>query len=236
MRQIVLQCHLFVHVFGNDADPAAHDAAVREDFLHHAAHQIHRNGDADALGAHLLTEHRGVDAHELATRVDQRATGVADVDGRIGLDEAFVRRDAELRTARRADDAVRHRLREPERIADRQHRIADLQRVGTAELHHRQILECDLQHREIGVRIAPHHFGVRAATVGELHPDLIGLRHHVMIGDDVALPIDDDSRTERILHTLPIARLRRVAEELFQPEAREPLGHDADRVDVHDGR
>ena len=38
-----------------------------------------------------------------------------------------------------ADDAVRHRLREPERIADGEDDVADLKLIGAPEGDHRQI-------------------------------------------------------------------------------------------------
>jgi hypothetical protein len=41
--------------------------------------------------------------------------------------------DADLGARQRGDDALRHRLADAEGIADRQHEIADLQRVGIAE-------------------------------------------------------------------------------------------------------
>ena len=58
-----------------------------EDLIHHAAHHVHRDREADAVGAEVLREHGGVDADQLAVRVDQRAAGIAEIDGGIGLDE-----------------------------------------------------------------------------------------------------------------------------------------------------
>ena len=52
------------------------------------------NREADAFDAEILGQHRGVDADEFAIGIDQRAAGVADVDGRVGLDEVLEGRDA----------------------------------------------------------------------------------------------------------------------------------------------
>ena len=112
------------HFLGFDAQPAASHAAVREDLVHHAAHHVHRNREADAVGAKVLRQHRGVDADQLALRVDERAAGIAEIDGGIGLDEILEIRDAEPAAAGGADDALRDRLAESERIADRQHDVA----------------------------------------------------------------------------------------------------------------
>ena len=61
------------------------------------------------------------------------------------------------------------RLRQPERIADREHHVADLQLVGAAEGRDRQRAEVDLQHRQIGVRVAADDVGVGHAAVRQLH-------------------------------------------------------------------
>ncbi len=102
---------LLRQILRHDADPAADDAAVGDDVAEHAAHHVHRNGEADALDADVLGDDGGVDADQRAARIDQRAAGVAEVDGRVGLDEVLERRDAELLAAHRAHDAVRHGVR-----------------------------------------------------------------------------------------------------------------------------
>ena len=57
------------------------------DLLHNTADQVNRDGEANALGARVLRQHRRIDADEFAAAVDQRATGIAGVDRRIGLNE-----------------------------------------------------------------------------------------------------------------------------------------------------
>ena len=74
----------------------------------------------------------------LAGHVDQRAAGVAGIDRGVGLDEELVVGDADLGARQRRDDAVGHGLADAERIADRQHHVADLQLVGIAELEERE--------------------------------------------------------------------------------------------------
>ena len=59
--------------------------------------------------------------------------------GGVGLDEELIVGDADLRARQRRDDAVRHRLPDAERIADRQHHVADLQRVGIGEFECREV-------------------------------------------------------------------------------------------------
>ena len=65
----------------------------------------------------------------LPAAVDQRAAGIAGIDRRVGLDEILEPVDAEVIAAERADDAERDGVAEAERIADREHDVADLQRA-----------------------------------------------------------------------------------------------------------
>ena len=54
------------------------------------------------------------------------------------------------------------------------------------ERHHRHVrLEIELQHREVGVRIAADDLRIGDAPVGELGADQIGGGDHVVIGDHV---------------------------------------------------
>ena len=68
---------------------------------------------------------------------------------------------------------LRHRLSDAERIADRQHEIADLQRVGIADVDRGEFLaRLESSDREIGARIAQHDLGLEFAPVGEGHANL----------------------------------------------------------------
>ena len=67
----------------------------------------------------------------------ERAAGVADVDGRVGLDEVLEGGHAELTAAGGADDALRDGLRQADRVADGEHDVADAQPVGMPERHDR---------------------------------------------------------------------------------------------------
>ena len=101
--------------------------------------------------------------------IDQRAAGIARIDGGVGLDEELIVGDADLRARQRRDDAVRHGLADAERIADGQHDVADLQRVGIGEVDAREALVpvLDAQHGEIGARVLEHDLGLELALVGE---------------------------------------------------------------------
>jgi hypothetical protein len=119
-------------------------------------HHIGRNGKADADRAARFGVDRRVDTDERALHVDQRAARIARIDRRVGLDEEAVVGDADMRARQRRDDPLRHRLADAERIADRQHEIADFERIGIAELQRRErgAAVLDLQHGEVAVRRA----------------------------------------------------------------------------------
>ena len=63
----------------------------------------------------------------------------------------------------RADDAHRHRLADAERIADRQHDVADADGIGVTERQRLQIRAVDLQHGEIARRVGADHLRLEAA-------------------------------------------------------------------------
>ena len=76
--------------------------------------------------------------------------------------------------------------------------------VRAPEGRHRQRCQIDLEDRQIRVGVAADNARVRDPPVGKLHPDRVGIRDHVMVGDDVAALVDDHSRAEAALYTLPV--------------------------------
>src|ERR1017187_2557925 len=82
-------------VLRDDPQISARHFPVLADLVHDGAGQVHRNGEADALIAFgTVREDGGIDADQFTAIVDQRSTGVAGVDRRVGLDEIFVSLDA----------------------------------------------------------------------------------------------------------------------------------------------
>ena len=66
-----------------------------------------------------------------------------------------------------------------------------------AELHHRQIGRVDLQQRQIGARVGTDHGRDELASIVHAHDDLVRVFDDVVVGEDVALGGNDESRTER---------------------------------------
>ena len=132
--------------------------------------------EADVLRLRRVGD-RGVDPDDLAVGVHERTTRVARVDGGVGLQHAVERRGrSSVATVpvRAGDDALgdAQPALERERVADRDDLVADLQRVGVAELDRRQARRVDLQHREVGRRVVPEERRGLRRPVGERDLDL----------------------------------------------------------------
>src|SRR5262249_58858766 len=69
-------------------------------------------------------EDGGIDPDDVAVDVEGRAAGIAFIDRRIDLNEVVVGTRPNVATTGR-DDTGRHRAAEAERIADREHPVAD---------------------------------------------------------------------------------------------------------------
>ena len=113
---------------GRDAEIGALDLPVLLELGHDLLGGVDRNGEADpdrsvrAAGRDLR-----VDPDDLAARVDERPAGIARVDRRIRLDDVVdleVVGSADLALERR-HDARGDRAVVAERVADRDHRVAD---------------------------------------------------------------------------------------------------------------
>ena len=122
-----------------------------------------READADVALAAAAGLDLGVDPDHFAGRVDQRAARVAGVDRRVGLDhvvdrEPVGRLDLALQGG---DDAAGDGAVEAERVADRDHRVADFDLRGVAERERVQFLgrRVDLEQRQVVGRVGADHFG-----------------------------------------------------------------------------
>src|SRR5690606_3220238 len=141
-------------VLNPDADPAASDLAVLEQLADDPLNHVARYREADADVAAGRREDGGIDSLQRAVHPDERASRVAGVDRRIRLDEILVTFDVDAAAAERAHDAGRRGLPDPERIADREHEVADGKILGIAECDLAQVVRFDPQQRNVGRRIA----------------------------------------------------------------------------------
>src|SRR5439155_845388 len=116
----------------------------------------------------------------------------------------------------------RHRAGEAERVADRDHQLADAQPVGVAELGRCQVRGGDADDREVGERIAAHHLEGKLAAVGEGRGAPVGALDHVRRRQREAVGRDDDAGACSL-------RPPSTAQALRDAQARdrgcEPVGH-----------
>ena len=147
-----------------------------------------------------------------------------------------------MAAAERAHDAHRHRLPDAVGIADREDHVADPRVLDASERDDRQVLQVDLQHREIGLGIAADDRRLRRAAVGELHLDLLAALDHVLVREDVAVLADDDAGREglreigkairRPARTRLRERIARRAALSVDVDADDRRGREHDRVAV----
>ena len=105
----------------------------------------------------------------------------------------------------RGNNPRRHRARKRKGIADRHDPVAHARLAAVAKLDEGQgLLRLDLQHRQIGRRIAPDQLGGIFFLVGHGHGDRIHRRpfgpgrHHMIVGDDVTVGRNQEARTQRL--------------------------------------
>ncbi|PRD36405.1 UNVERIFIED_CONTAM: hypothetical protein NCL1_08904 [Trichonephila clavipes] len=202
------------HFLDGDTEVAATDLALVAQLTHHLHGDIDRNRERQAHEAAGAAVDLRVDADHLAGGVEQRAAGIARIDGDIGLDEGHVG-IAGQRARLGADDAGGGRVVEAERRADGQHPLADAQLRGIADLHRRQVGGGDLDQRDVGARVGADDLGLDLAAVAEAHGDLVGLVDDMVVGQHIAVAADDETGAEG-LPGAGLLRLRLEAVEATQ--------------------
>ena len=183
---------LRVDVLDRHADAAADHAAGLDELLLDVARHVDGNGERHAHEAAGAAEDLRVDADHLARHVEQRPTRVAGIHRHVGLDERHVVL-ARHRARSGADDAGGGAVLEAEGRADGEYPLPRLDARGIAELHDRQVGGADLDYRHVGAIVGADDLGGELAPVGEAHGHLLGIGHHVRVGEDVAVGVDDES-------------------------------------------
>ena len=136
----------------------------------------------------------GVDADDFAGDVAQRAARIAEVDGRVGLNQRSAGGPVFCHdlTVQRTDDAGGHGLAISEGIADCDCGLADFQLVRDAEggdLNRSlriicQVIHFNHDHRQIVLGIGSLELRVNCFIINELHLQAVFAFHHVVVGRD----------------------------------------------------
>ena len=167
-----------------------------------------RNGEAVARVVASAAGDRAVDADHVAMDVEQRTTRIARVDRRVCLD--VIRDGVRVRAvgieqlgrlaAFGAHDAGGHGEIELKRIADCQHPLPDARRGIVTQVERGKVVaRVDLDHGDVGRRIATHHLGAEAPLVEQRDVHAVGISHDVVVGEDVSVVRDDEARPARLL-------------------------------------
>src|SRR6202040_2385034 len=104
------------------------DAAVGHEVVRNALGAVDGNGEADACGGAARRVNRGVDADDFAVRIDERAAGIAAVDGGVSLN-GFINESGLTGlhgASEGADNAGGERGLEAERITNGENFLAHL--------------------------------------------------------------------------------------------------------------
>src|SRR5690606_41679881 len=80
------------------------------------------------------------------------------------------------------------------RITNRQNHITDF--IATEfKWQNWQLCQFNLDHGQIGIRISSDHLGFSTTAILQSHYNLIGLRNHVVIGQDITIWTYNYTRT-----------------------------------------
>ena len=177
---------------GHAEHPAAY-FAVLDQLVHNVHRHVGGDGEADAHIAAGGGEDGGVDTDQLAVEIDQRAAGVARVNGGVGLNKILVALDTQAGAAQRRHDTGGHRLTETEGVADGDHEITHLETGGIGDTDLRQVLGAfQFQHRQVDFLVQAHQFRRQFTAVDQGHFDFVGVSRHMGVGEHVALVGVDD--------------------------------------------
>ncbi len=164
----------------------------------HVLGQVGRDREADADRAAGRRVDGGVDADDLAVHVEQRAAGVAPVDGGVGLDEVVVRSLVDVAAAGATMPAVT----EPPRpnglpIASTQSPTRDLSLSPNCTAG--SGLSAVTFSTAMSARVVlAEQRGLQRGVVLQDHGDLVRAVDHVVVGDDDAGRVDDEARAEAL--------------------------------------
>ena len=183
-----------------EAEPGPDQWLARNRAFQHAAHHVAGHGEAQTERSARLGEYRRIDANQPAIHRNQRATGIARVDCRIGLDERPEIADTDGGPGERRNNTAGHGLTYPEGIADGDDQVADFKRIGISEVQERKVqtFRIDLQDSDIRPLVRQNDPGIEFAPVRQDNLDFLGLVDDMVICDDQPAGTDDNPGAQRI--------------------------------------
>ena len=135
----------------------------------------------------------GGDAHHLAVVVDKGAAGVAEVDGRAGLNDFHIDAVHIDDPIQRGDNPLGDGSPVAQRVSDGHYHVSAQKLVRVAEFCGAQAMGVHLQHRYIGVCVRPHQLGLQDGVIVKGGVDPQAVSHHMGICEQIAVRAHDDS-------------------------------------------
>ena len=190
----LLTVHIGADILSLDTNHGTLHGTVLLDIVDDLVHDRCRDSETIAdIGTRLGIDH-GIDADKGTVGVDKRTTRVALVDGGIRLNHGshFARL---LHTAGLCRyDTGSDCIVESEGITYSEHPFTNLYIVGVGNLDSRQILAINLDQCQVCGGIGTNNAGGELLIVIESHQQFISTIHHMVVGDDIAVGRDDDTR------------------------------------------
>ena len=147
-------------------------------------------------------------------RIHQRATGVAGIDGSVGLNKlpGFTTVAVGIRTIQRAHDSARHGEAQSERISERQHGLPSAQFGRIAPRNAGQIGCVHFYHCKVGKRIGANQLRRQYSPVAQRDIDVHRAFDHVIVGDYVPVRRNNHTAAEAMLDPWPLRHGHRHSE------------------------
>src|SRR6202012_3446117 len=144
----------------------------------------------------------GVDPNDVAVRIEERSAAVPGIDRGVCLDQAFERSPVFVFQAaiQRTYNSRRQGSLETERITDGENFLADYQIIGIAQMNEGQLLiRMDLQNCQIDSPIDADYSRRVLLLVRQSHRDVARSGDHVVVREDLAALVDNETRSYAFL-------------------------------------
>src|ERR1700735_103611 len=202
----------------SDADGATGYFSIGDELVVDADDSGGRKREADTFEAAATGINCGIDADDFTGHVDERAAGIAGVDGGVGLNETL-KLVADVGAVFGADYSGGDRRVQAEGTAESENPIADLRAIGVSELGDGKfVIGFDLDDGEVGVFVeSDDAAAVFRGIAIESDLDFGGLVNDVIVGEDETFFVDDYTGTQAALGVRSIVgRLREAVEEILE--------------------
>jgi hypothetical protein len=166
-------------------------AAQGDQIIEYGFGGVNRDGKAYARALlRAAGEDHGINANDFSARIQKRAAGVAGIDGRIRLN-GFVNETAfPADGANGTDDATGHGPAQAKGIADGKNFLSHNQALGVTQDGRRQCASCDLDHRQVILRVCAYDLGAVFLFIAGVDFELPGISDHVIVRQDAAFFIE----------------------------------------------